>query len=170
MMGWLREFIERIIRAVAAMIQRCTPPYAPSVWNDNNGIQFSNNCYNYACDLRTDTYAQPGLATGNQYNSIDCRQVGAGAMSDGLVWVEADKGCGCAECQHRVALVIAPGYDFHWYRLDRSGRWSHKPGGTEATNLDNSGNPINDPRAADRGPYTVFCGFYCVKKSTVTIK
>ena len=41
----------------------------------------------------------------------------------------------------------------------RDGRWTHKPGGTEATDLDNSGNPISDPRTADRGGYTDFCGF-----------
>jgi hypothetical protein len=166
---WLREFIERIVRAAVAWIERCIPPYEPAGWNDGSSIQFNNNCYNYACDIRTNTFAQPGRATGNQYQSIDCPQVGAGAVSDGLVQVDSDKGCGCSECRHRVALVIWPGEDFHWYRLDRSGRWSHKPGGTEATDLDNSGNPITDPRTADRGPYTVFCGFYCVKKSAVTI-
>ena len=32
--------------------------------------------------------------------------------------------------------------------------FSHKPGKTEATNVDNSGNLIKDPRIADRGPYT----------------
>jgi hypothetical protein len=168
-MQGLRRLIERMVRALLEGIQRCIPPYAPGEWNDFNGIQFSNNCYNYACNLRTDTFAQPGRATGHMYQAIDCRQVGAGAVSDGLIGVEADKGCGCADCQHRVALVIAPGYDYHWYRLDRDGRWSHKPGGTAATNLDNSGHAITDPRTADRGPYTVFCGFYCVKKSTVTI-
>ena len=40
---------------------------------------------------------------------------------------------------------------------------------TPATNLDNNGNIINDPRTADRGMYTVFCGCFCVNKSKVTI-
>lgn len=169
-MRGIREIFERIVRAAVAWVQRCIPQYEPAVWNDSNGIQFHNNCYNYACDIRTDTFAQPGRATGHQYGSFDCGPVGDGAVSDGLVQVDADKGCGCSECRHRVALVIWPGVDFHWYRLDRSGRWSHKPGGTEATDVDSSGNQIADPRTADRGPYTFFCGFFCVKKSAVTIK
>jgi hypothetical protein len=38
--------------------------------------------------------------------------------------------------------------------------WTHKPGQTAATNLDNSGNVITDPRTANRGVYTDFCGFF----------
>jgi hypothetical protein len=65
--------------------------------------------------------------------------------------------------------VIEPLEDYHWYRRDRDGRWSHKPGTDPATNLDNSGNVIVDPRTADRGPYTVFCGCFCVNKSKISI-
>ena len=169
----LRNLIERIVRAFVDWVQRCLPPYDPSAWNDANGVQYNNNCYNYACDIKTGTYAQPGRGTGHEYTAIDCQHVDMGAVSDGLVPVECDSGCGCSECQHQVALVIKPGGfefgDFHWYRKDRDGRWSNKMGGSPATNLDNSGNIITDPRTADRGSYTIFCGCYCVRKSSVTI-
>lgn len=33
-----------------------------SEWNDKNGIQLFNNCYNYACNILTGTFAQPGRA------------------------------------------------------------------------------------------------------------
>lgn len=146
-----------------------TPPvYEPAKWNDNNGIQFNNNCYNYACNLRTNTYAQPGRASGNEYTALQCPEVTAGALSDGLEAVAPGLGP-CSGCCHRVALVMAPGYDFHWYRRDADGWWSHKPGGTEARNTDNSGNLISDPRTADRGPYTEFCGFFCVCACDVKI-
>jgi hypothetical protein len=172
MWEWLRELLERIAKAFAQWLERCIPSYDPASWNDADGIQYNNNCYNYACDIRTNTYAQPGAASGNMYSQINCVEVGDGAVSDGLVTVDCDHGCGCSKCHHQVALVIAPGpgfRDFHWYRKDRDGRWSHKPGGTPATNLDNSGNLILDPRTADRGLYTIFCGCYCVDKSAVTI-
>lgn len=169
MRDWLRELLERIARAVADWIERCIPRYEPGPWNDANGVQYNNNCYNYGCNIQTGTFAQPGRASGNMYSAIDCAEVGDGATSDGLVPVDCDAGCGCRDCQHQVALVIAPGWDFHWYRKDRDGRWSHKPGGTAARNTDNSGNLITDPRNADRGPYTIFCGCYCVNRSNVTI-
>jgi hypothetical protein len=172
MLRWLERFIEALLRAIADWIARCIPQYEPQRWNDSNGIQYNNNCYNYACNQPTGTYAQPGRASGQMYSSIDCREVGDGAVSDGLIRTDCDWGCGCRECCHKVALVIAPGpgfQDFHWYRLDRDGRWSHKPGGTEATNLDSSGSLITDPRTADRGPYTIFCGCFCVCRGRVTI-
>lgn len=169
MLEWLRT----LLRRVASFVSRCIPKYDPAPWNDADGVQYNNNCYNYACDLRTGTFAQPGQASGHMYSSIDCAEVGAGAVSDGLKPVDCDRGCGCRECCHTVALVIAPGpgfVDFHWYRLDRSGRWSHKPGGGEATDLDYAGNSITDPRTADRGPYTIFCGCYCVCEGQVQIQ
>jgi hypothetical protein len=169
MTDWLARLLERIFKAIADWVARCIPDYQPAQWNDADGIQYNNNCYNYACDLQTGTFAQPGRASGNMYAALDCVEVGDGAVSDGLRPVDCDRGCGCRECCHKVALVIWPGRDFHWYRLDRTGRWSHKPGVTPASDVDNIGNPIADPRTANRGPYTVFCGCYCVCKQRVTI-
>ena len=63
----------------------------------------------------------------------------------------------CPKEGHLAALVIAPGSDFHWYRKGRNGHWTHKPGSTQVTNMDNSGVTISDPRTANRGPYTNFC-------------
>jgi hypothetical protein len=171
--GDAMRWIEQILEAIAAWIRRCIPAYEPATWNDNNGIQLHNNCYNYACNIQTGTFAQPGLATGHlRPEPFTCQGVGPAAQSDGLRPVDGASGCGCRDCCHKVALVIAPGpefNDFHWYRLDRDDHWSHKPGGTPATNVDSSGNPITDPRTANRGPYTVFCGFYCVCKDKVSI-
>jgi DNA-binding LacI/PurR family transcriptional regulator len=55
--------------------------------------------------------------------------------------------------------------DYHFYRQDKGGSWSHKPGKTEVTNRDASRNSITDPRRADRKyeglEYTEFCGCFC---------
>jgi hypothetical protein len=171
-MNALLELIRRIIRAAADWVDRCLPKYEPGIWNDNQFVRWNNNCYNYSCDIQTNTFAQPGRAHGIILpwpSGMNCKDVSAGAVADGLTRVNCDEGCGCKECQHQVALVIWPGVDYHWYRKDRDGKWSHKPGGTSATNLDSSGNIITDPRTANRGNYTVFCGCFCVNKSTVVI-
>jgi hypothetical protein len=61
-----------------------------------------------------------------------------------------------------------PGVDYHWYRLDNNGRWSHKPGHGDATDKDASGKPITNPETADRNypgngvDYKDFCGYYYV--------
>src|SRR5262249_25949870 len=53
---------------------RCAPLYEPQWWNVP-GIQPFNNCYNYSCDYRTDTFAQPGLAAGAMYGALTCAAV-----------------------------------------------------------------------------------------------
>jgi hypothetical protein len=147
----------------------CAPLYEPSWWNDSGQKQFNNNCYNYATNYRTDTFAQPGLAAGAMYTALTCAAVLPAAEADAL---ENQPGANnkCPAEGHLVALVIAPGWDFHWFRKGRNGLWTHKPGGTAVTNVDNSGNLITDPRTANRGMYTDFCTFMVVKHGHIKIK
>jgi hypothetical protein len=131
-------------------------------------IQHLNNCYNYATNYRTDTFAQPGRASSAQYTTLTCAAVKAAAIKDDLInWSTANNRCPTEG--HLVALVVGPGWDYHWYRKGRNGRWSHKPGGGAATNLDNSGAIITDPRTADRGSYINFCTFMIVKHGHIKI-
>lgn len=146
----------------------CGPLYEPSWWNVP-ARQPYNNCYNYATNYRTDTFAQPGEAAGAKYTSLTCASVRPAAIADKLIDSPgADNKC--PEEGHLVALVVAPGWDYHWYRKDRTGWWSHKPGSTAATSLDNAGKKIYDPRSADRGPYTDFCTFMVVMHGHIKIK
>lgn len=47
--------------------------------------------------------------------------------------------------------------DFHWYRLDSDGKWSHKPGRARVVKYDNLGKDILDPRDASMGRYQFVC-------------
>lgn len=67
---------------------------------------------------------------------------------------------------------IFPG-DYHFYRQNPDGTWSHKQGcGGKATNLDGNGNVINDPETCSRYDieidfnYGTFVGFYAVSPLT----
>ena len=42
------------------------------------------------------------------------------------------------------------GCDYHWYRQNPDGTWSHKPGNTPVTNLDYAETLIYDPNTANR--------------------
>ncbi len=145
----------------------CAPLYEPAWWNVPQR-QPNNNCYNYATNYRTDTFAQPGLAAGAMYAAFSCPSVRPAAEKDELISSPKAKNK-CPKEGHLVALVIFPGGDFHWYRKGRNGFWSHKPGPTAVTNVDNSGVAIPDPRTADRGPYTVFCTFMVVMHGHIKI-
>jgi hypothetical protein len=148
---------------------RCAPLYEPDWWNDNGQRQWNNNCYNYGCDYRSDTFAQPGQAAGAMYSALTCASVRPAALKDDLI-DSPNANNRCPGEGHLVALVVGPGWDFHWYRKGRNGLWTHKPGGTEVTNQDNAGALIPDPRTADRGFYTDFCTFMTVMHGHIKIQ
>lgn len=133
------------------------PSYDPGYWNNDPARLRNNNCYNYANNRATNTFAQPGRASGSMAGAMTCSQVQPAAQRDGLTAVSTF-------AQSRpgvwyVALVVWPLRDYHWYRQDNNGCWSHKPGQTQARNTDNGGNRISDPRTCNRGPYTEFCSY-----------
>lgn len=138
--------------------------YEPHVWNNRTFVQRRNNCYNYASNIITNTFAQPGRA--NRHNitrnppELYGESVYYGTILDGLIPVPSPTQCLPSAGLNLVALVIWPGRDYHFYRLDKNGFFSHKPGRSPARNVDNSNNLILDPRTCDRGPYTVFKGFF----------
>lgn len=144
------------------------PTYNPGSWNVTT-VRPHNNCYNYTNDKITNTFAQPGRASGNPITSLDCADVLRAAQSDGLVAAAGFANPRAAGQGWYVALVIWPGKDYHWYRQDVGGCWSHKPGQTAAKDTDNSGNSISDPQTCDRGPYTNFCT-YMVTRRGLTVK
>jgi hypothetical protein len=176
-MPWFPPWIYQLLRKLLCWLtcgQYEPPKYEPDRWNYpytagyDYGHQSANNCYNYGCNKATDTYAQPGEAAGIFNDIMECPAVTAGAVADGLV-PRPDGAQSTDRCSHTVALVMDPGQDYHWYRLDDNGMWSHKPGGTEARSWDESGNPITDPQTADRGSYTIFCGYFTVNRCKVKI-
>jgi hypothetical protein len=137
--------------------------FNPGFWNAAAHIG-KNNCYNYASNRRTDTFAQPGRATGKQASVMACPDVTTAALSDGL---HHRFNCFPASESPRwlMALVVAPGYDYHWYRKQKEGFWGHKPGGTAARNYDNNNKIVWNPETAARGPYTNFCGYFYACRS-----
>ena len=148
------------------------PPYEPNNWNKVPEIN-NNNCYSYATNIMGNGFPNPGRAGGKEAPNpgkpgFNCANVVAAAESDGLIKADCDKAC--PKCSFKVALVIWPDEDYHWYRQDDDGNWSHKPGKDKATNKDDSGKPITDPRNADRGPYTIFCECFCVPPKKVKIR
>lgn len=146
--------------AAAAPCVIANTPYNPGFWN-RPGVQEKNNCYNFAMNWRSDTFAQPGRISGHPTSIINCPSIATAANWDGCHAY-------CSGSNKNVALVIAPqfagnGPDYHWYRRQREGFWAHKPGGGAATNKDSLGRLIDGvhltPANCARGYYTIFCGY-----------
>ena len=75
----------------------------------------------------------------------------------------------CPQGAYKVALVLDPTHDYHWYRQNSDGTWSHKIGGNQVNRIDAFQNMIFDPESADRNysnttgsNYTIFIGYYYI--------
>lgn len=170
------------------------PQYAPTVnggsvggYNpaqDCNGnfmsykFQPNNNCYAYGCNISTNTFPQPGRASGNLITTLNGPLISQFAEADGLQFVgtsmsellafkqrrqgttppQGEVGTGNLG-GHFVALMISPAGDanwpgdYHWARCDNSSgacdSWSQKDGSDQVTNFDFAGNAITDPSTAN---------------------
>jgi hypothetical protein len=163
--------------------------YEPDEWNDCWTTQMCNNCYAYALNRKhscewqsfdTPNLLNPGDVSGTPFYGDDTspadvtrEKLTVGAVSDGLLPINCDQPCGAG--QYKVALAIDPykggldDADYHWYRQDKGGCWSSKPGQGYATNIGPAGEVISDPRIANRDytglgglDYSEFIGCFCV--------
>ena len=158
--------------------------YEPNSWSS---VQSFTNCYAYSLDVKVNPYPQvfwalqPGTSDSfsNIYNenyltksfletmvAYDSVNYNFGFESIG----ENDK---CYSGWYKVALVIAPNSDYHWYRQNSDGTWSHKPGSRNVRKVDYNGEIIYNPRTCDRRTgeinYSLFCGYYQVNIASINV-
>lgn len=134
--------------------------------------QPNNNCYNYACNIATNSFAIPGrkrlVRLIPAHKSISAAGVIAAAKADGLIEIGRDpmklaealrilaneRRRGRLQDGHLVALLISKADskihwkgDFHFVRCDSiSGRsWSQKDGPDQVTDFDFAGKKISNP-------------------------
>jgi len=146
--------------------------YDPNLWNKDRKIKESHNCYSYALGKIIKTLqskAQPGYASGfnhiknSDYDSKHFRER-LKKDSPGSYLEKFDKAC--KPGFYKIFLALDEGNDYHWWRQNSDGYWSHKPGSTKVTNLDASGNPIINPLLSNRHfehrNYYKPCFFSCI--------
>lgn len=91
------------------------PAYNPHRWNADDIIRRKNNCYNYALDQTTNTYAQPGKESGQIYSEISDESIRDAAVRDGWVVLNPHAAINNPVStasdgdEHLVALFVAPG-------------------------------------------------------------
>lgn len=172
--------------------------YEPASWNDTiisqslwstHYLREETNCYSYAVNAQINPntnslcFMQPGQATNVSLSMNDLLDtdyvlslIEDDANELGFRFETINSNEKCPEGCYKVAFVIDNQYqngdiyiyDYHWYRQNSDGTWSHKPGGQEVTKFDNDGNLIMDPRTANRNAgyglnYNLFVGFFIVQ-------
>lgn len=167
------------------------PNYEPGRWNKKNEISDTHNCFSYAMNVhdpkqiakcKTKGYCnvpfhQPGLAAGYRKFLADkpktCPNMIMRILGDNphiqLTSFEEK----CPPTTSKIALVVDESEDYHFFRQDSNGLWSHKPGARSVINVDASDHKIWDPRLTDldytkKGGqlnYDIFCSYMCVPRS-----
>jgi len=160
------------------------PDFNPEKYNKYKGIKEAHNCFAYAFDyLRMPKTAkctrnscpipfpQPGRASGypkwSNVKGKRCPDILArvmGDVKDIKLTTFQEK---CPAGMYKVAFFADEDQDYHVFRQDSNGYWSHKPGATNVTHLDATKRPIYDPQLSSRFypdsglDYDKFCGYLC---------
>jgi len=155
----------------------------------NNRADF--NCYSYAigdrCHGNSDAHLYPGQMGGAKMAKITPFELNKAMLADGATLASESFEVPPPKPGYRlIAAVISPvdeksmssfaQPDFHFYRQEPNGKWTHKPGKSTVLDLDADGNPISNPAYASRDyrnvfvnglkwpyNYKYFVGFYYVK-------
>lgn len=152
-------------------------------------IKRTHNCYAYALNLIDIKQAnicekymkitnkhdcpmlrpQPGQLSGYRDeftpSPVTCKKIEERMMKDNPLIKKLKLNEECPDNFYKIALVSRTkknNSDYHFYRQDNNGLWSHKDGWKLATNKDAKGKLIRSPETANRGYYNIFCGYYAV--------
>lgn len=141
----------------------------------------THNCYTYAIQ-NSETYYLHRTPGG--YEASDgCAALAKGVVGDSkgkakMIACPSEAESSKAVCEKDSSLIMLFRgvvdfdnmiLDFHFYRQDSNGFFSHQLGST-ISNLDADGKLINDPRRANRkhpdmnGSYKELCACFCVTK------
>jgi hypothetical protein len=162
-----------------------TPTYDPDKWNSNQYIRKSHNCYAYALNLidakqtskcknyiqktkkkycpRPQTGDYAGYTDNFDSKKVTCKRIEERMMKDNPSIQKLKKNQPCPYGFYKIMLYCAKdGSDYHFFRQDNTGLWSHKNGWRLARNKDVKNKLIHTPVTSDKGKYTVLCGTYAV--------
>lgn len=166
------------------------PKYEPDRWNIKKEVRETHNCFAYAMNIHDPKqisacfksktcnvpFHQPGSASGHKKFSAQkyktCSDMINRLLGDNPSLTISSFTERCPKNTSKIGLVVDADEDYHFYRQDSNGLWSHKPGGTAVTNKDAKGALIYDPKLADRNydekgsklDYDIFCSYMCVPR------
>lgn len=176
--------IKKVKKGVIA-VMKDAPKYEPQKWLVPN-VLASHNCYSYFLNVLNPRgmagKPQPGLISTGYVEHIDCPSIRKAVMDDNpraiITWGLEKVNDKCPKTYFKGFMAVnSNGEDYHFYRQDRDGSWSHKPGSTPPSKVDARGKRIFNPATASRDyslqggvNYDVPCSFFCVKSNPRMLK
>jgi hypothetical protein len=150
------------------------PKYEPDAWNSKPHIKDNHNCYSYGLnDLHGNRKgkAQPGYYA--NYPPINLKEYNCNDIFK-RIWKDNPSiyptlfNNKCNKGYYKAFFTLSPKNhtDYHFYRQDKNGYWSHKPGRTDVTDKDAGDKRIINPAQANRDygglNYYMPCQFFCL--------
>ena len=170
------------------------PDYEPDLYNGDKNVQYSHNCFAYAMDVRDPSRIkicrekkncstpQPGRKKGhNEFSGKmgkTCADILSRTMADVPTAYITNFTNKCDKGFSKIGAVVDEDNDYHYYRQDSNGLWSHKPGGRPVKNTDSNNAKIYRPDLAGREyppeyngnsglNYNSFCSYMCIPRKGV---
>ena len=156
------------------------PLWEPKLCNDINDIPHlkKTNCYSYAFNYIDygEEKVQPGELSLGKFQEYNCEEI-INKMKEDYHDIQKSYFREKLDCtRYKIALVIdnvTDKKDYHFYRQDTNGLWSHKMGGNDISKVDARGNIIINPEYSDRDyskngevegehDYNLFCGYFSI--------
>ena len=155
-----------------------TTPETVDYWEEHACQEsLKSNCYCFAVSRYVGSYCDPGYASGlgnNPQRLGDCDWAVKGVIADGGVQVDRNTVYFKQPIEgHYIALAVWPEVeDYHFWRLESSGSWAHKPGSWMPRRTYGSNNAvIADVEVPDvLGKYRKFCSYFEVFPETHKLK
>jgi len=174
--------VKKVAKKTSMPTSGYEPTYDHEKWTNDYNVMATHNCYSYLLDdLHKYPMAgkpQPGLMSNEGYASkITCAEVRKRVIADNprcvITWASSLEFKKCPKEYYKGFLCVnSNGEDYHFYRQDDDGTWSHKPGSTEPTKVDASGKKILNPKKSNRNygfkggvNYNIPCSFFCIKNT-----
>ena len=170
-----KTFDPRVAKLMFSPLSGSEPKYEPEKWNNNPNIKDTHNCYSYAINQIVSNRKgkpQPGYfahfksISNNEYK--DCKSFFKRLKKDSpsIYLTTFDKKCRKGFSKAFIVLANKTyDTDYHFYRQDSNGYWSHKPGRTDVVNTDADNKLIKNPEKANRNykhhNYATPCFYFC---------
>ncbi len=128
----------------------------------------TGNCYTYGLGVKAMGRVKPGQLCEKFQSSTPTDMITINGLihllrKDRLIRVRQHSGD--RETNQILAGAVHEGTDYHFYRLQPNGNWSHKISYEDPTLYDYSGNVITSPEMANRGNYADFVGYFRIPRS-----
>lgn len=169
------------------------PDYSEDKWKKiyNNNHNYKHNCYAYALNQYNDleiTNNKPQMGNFGYPYKIktrllkSCEDLKHRVLIDNPHIYAIHHNKKCKKNYYKGYLFIAPNHDYHWYRQDKKGTYSHKPGLTKITDKNISYRIITNPLFANRmrimenyndldiTDYSMACDTLCIPKDNTFVE